>query len=182
MSRLLGVGSILISLFTSGCGTAAPTDDGSNSTGGDPTGGDPTGGDPTGGEPTGGEPAMCTESKTLNGTSGETVSLPVTIDASGFRLCLHLDASLNDTGHFFATTAYVDGASSPLVLTLLEPDGTLLREGWDVTVGQSDPKTSAHLEWSMPGGEVRDAVLRVTTKAQGTEMTTLGVSLFEPLE
>jgi hypothetical protein len=171
-----------MSLFTGGCGTAVTTEDGSNSTGSDPTSGDPTGGDPTGGDPTGGDPSMCTESRTLNGAAGEPVSLPVTVDAAGFRLCLHLDASLNTIGHFMATTSYVDGASSPLALALLEPDGTLIQEGWDVSVGQTDTKTSAHLEWAMPGGEVRDAVLRITTKAQGTEMTTLNMSLFEPLE
>jgi hypothetical protein len=75
-----------------------------------------------------------------------------------------------------------DGAASSFALTLLALDGSLLREGWDVTVGISTPRSSANLEWTPTAGQIKDVVLRVASKDAAARSTSLSLSLMDPLD
>jgi hypothetical protein len=117
-------------------------------------------------------PSECADDVALDGTRSAT---PTTIGPVGSTdVCLHLDARHNlRVGHFAAS------AASGFTLLLTDPAGNVLREGWDV--GTSD-HTFANLEFDIPAGQLRDAVLHVRAKAPNTAPTTVNVSLFEPLE
>lgn len=107
---------------------------------------------------------------------------PVAVDAVGKKVCLHLDATNNiRIAHFSAGTEYADGTTSPFLLSLHDMQGATLREGWDVTVGQTDPKTFENLEWDAPLGQITDAVVWVRAR-DASATSTFGFALFEPFE
>lgn len=95
-------------------------------------------------------------------------------------VCLHLDGSDNERPHFAASTDNETGTTSSFELTLTEPDGTVVAEGWDVTFG--GPTTSfANIERGFPGGEVHDLILRIKAR-NNPARTTVQISFFEPYE
>lgn len=96
------------------------------------------------------------------------------------RFCLHLDASALYRGHFMASTEAVAGTTSPFTMTLTAPDGTVLDEGWPLTIGEAEPWTFTSYEMAIEGGTTRDLVLVVAAPAEAA--TEIGISLFDPLE
>lgn len=95
------------------------------------------------------------------------------------RFCLHLDASANRRAHLMIGSDRFPGEHAPLTLSLEAPDGTLLVDGWDVAIGQTDTTVFANLELAIEGGTVMDAVLVVDGQGVGSE---IGAALFDPLE
>lgn len=121
------------------------------------------------------DPSGCEMSASLDG-AGSSPSQVGPLDSA--NVCLHLDATQNRVAHFAASTTAEAGAASSFTLTLTDTAGNLLRDGWDVSVGESAPETFANLEWDLAGGQAKDVVLEI----RGTALTQLSVSLFEPLE
>ena len=70
---------------------------------------------------------------------------------------------------------------SSFAATLEDANLAPVVDGWDVTVGQTDPHTFLNLEWSPPAGAVTTATLWVHARAQ-TATTTIDVSLIDPLD
>ena len=64
---------------------------------------------------------------------------------------------------------------------LEDTDGTVLQDSWDVSVGNSDTRTFANLEWNAPLHVVTETQLWLHAREQ-TATTTISVSLFEPFE
>jgi len=126
-------------------------------------------------------PDGCFANETLDGVAGAPVDFgPLVL--GGANVCLRLDASKNlQSGHFAAGTDQQAGEASAFTLRLTDPAGTVLLDGWDVSVGQTDPRTFANLELSIPAGEIRDVILEVRAKGPQTA-TKITVQLFEPLE
>lgn len=127
-------------------------------------------------------PGTCTDvALTPDSTLMASQTLPLTIDTQGIALCLHLDATMLARAHFSAGTPSQPGTSSSFEQVLLDASGQVIVAGWDVTLGATSPTTYAHLEWSPAGGQTTDVKLIVWTRA-GSATTSLGVSLFDPLE
>jgi hypothetical protein len=107
---------------------------------------------------------------------------PIMVSTSATDICLHLDTTGLSRAHFaVATDVRVAGIVSPLTLSLLHLDGTLLVAGWDVTVGQQAPYTWPDLEWSPAAGRQFDVMLRVTARGQSLPAV-LTLTLMDPLE
>ena len=128
------------------------------------------------------DPLRCDQAVSLDGSAADRVTIQANVDQDGFGLCLHLDGTANYMAHLAAGTGWSDGTTSPFQLALIDSAARPIRAGWDVTVGETDPRTFANLEWSMAGGEVRDVILRLTTRDGDGIATTLDASLFEPFE
>lgn len=138
------------------------------------------------------EPGGCSVELTLAPEGGgfvasETVAA-MEVGGAGVDLCLHLDGTANDRNHFAASSDQEAGEASSFALLLLDADGDVLVEGWDVTFGTEDPTTFANLEtgpWApeVPKADhVADVTLRVTTKDGAPHTTSIDVALFDPLE
>ncbi|MBV8762859.1 MAG: hypothetical protein JO257_36580 [Deltaproteobacteria bacterium] len=112
---------------------------------------------------------------TLTGTQSQDV--PLMTDAS---VCLHLDATPLHRAHFMVSLPGRAGTTSGFSTSLDDASGALIVDGWDVTVGQTDPQTSATLEWSPPAGTTTDVTLHV--RASAATATTVGLALLDPLE
>ena len=116
------------------------------------------------------------------GSSEPTIVGPLTLDAAGVAICLELDARDNLwIAHFAAGTNYQTGSASSFELGLYDADGNMLRQGWDVTVGSSPPRTFANLEYGMPKGDIIKAMLHVRAP-NGTATSDIALHLFEPYE
>jgi len=90
------------------------------------------------------QPPACDAEVTLYGASDSPTPTPVLFNigsSDGVNLCLELDARDNKrVAHFTAGTQQeLDASTSMFQLTLLDKDGMLLEEGWDVTAGTSPP-------------------------------------------
>jgi hypothetical protein len=101
----------------------------------------------------------------------------ITTDAS---VCMHLDATTLHRAHFMADLPARSGTTSGFSIVLQDPSGQALVDGWDLTIGETDPRTNAHIEWSPPAGVTTDATL-VITAPQRTS-STIDIALFDPLE
>jgi hypothetical protein len=108
--------------------------------------------------------------------------IPLALTQGSSDVCLSLDSTNLRRAHFAAGTPMQDGAASSFALTLLALDGSLLREGWDVTVGAAAPRSRANLEWNPTAGQIEEVVLRVTGKEAAPRSTSLSVSLMDPLD
>lgn len=130
-------------------------------------------------------PGACHDSITLygmDGTNGHVSVGPLAVDTSGVTLCLTLDATDNIVvGHFGADSDREPAATSTFDMTLFAADGTLLREGWDVTFGGSPPTTFANLEYGVTKGTILEAKLVIRTRV-GQASSHVGLALFEPYE
>lgn len=115
---------------------------------------------------------------TLAGNASQ--DMPVTAGAAGTSVCMHLDATTLSRAHFMAGLPGRAGTTSGFQTVLEDASGQVIVNGWDVTVGQTDPMTSANLEWSPPAGVTTDVTLVVT--AQQATSTTLSLGLLDPLE
>jgi hypothetical protein len=131
------------------------------------------------------QPLSCSADILLDGSTGNaqgTLAGPFVLDRNGITLCLHLDATQNQVAaHFAAETANENGATSSFVTVLEDSDGTVLQDSWDVSVGNSDTRTFANLEWNAPLHVVTETQLWLHAREQ-TAPTTISLSLFEPLE
>ncbi len=127
--------------------------------------------------PPAGEPG-CAQDVTLAGTS--TVG-PLGVDTTPLALCLHLDATALTRAHFAAQTDYRDGTKSYFAESLIDASGTKLVDGWDVTVGQTDPQSATNVEWDAPAGVVTDVTLRISDTT-GPNSTKLQLALVDPLD
>jgi hypothetical protein len=129
------------------------------------------------------EPRTCSARLTLVGgtTATPVVAGPFALDTHGVAVCLHLDATALHRAHFAAATRYENGTTSPLATTLQDSTFHAIRDGSDMTVGDSAPRTSTNLEWGPPAGAATDVILWVRTKA-GTVTSEIDVWLFDPLE
>ncbi len=118
----------------------------------------------------------------MTGTSEATPVGPLTVDATGIDICLSLDARDNIwIAHFAAGTDYESAASASVALGLYDRDGTLMRDGWDVSFGTNPTTTFANLEYGIEKGQLVSAVLWVRAKS-GTATPTVQLRLFEPFE
>ncbi|HEY4177762.1 MAG TPA: hypothetical protein VGM90_13040 [Kofleriaceae bacterium] len=130
-------------------------------------------------------PAGCDYELSLNGSSGSSGAQqigPVSVDATGKRACLHLDATHNLVyAHFDAGTPYIDGTTSPFAVSLYDMQGAMLVDGWDLTIDDTNPRTFTHLEWNAPLGQITDAVVWVRAH-DAAATSTFNFSLFEPYE
>ena len=130
-------------------------------------------------------PEGCDTEVSLYGFSGAATPtlVPFTVDSDGFNICLELDARDNlVVAHLGASTPNEqDTTSSMFQLTLFAKDGTLLREGWDVTFGSAPPTTFANLEYNVDKGTVLEATLHIAAKCVplGSQVS---LALFEPYE
>jgi len=131
------------------------------------------------------EPGECAYSVALYGMTGNADATPVgpiTVDTTGIDICLSLDARDNlVVAHFAAGTTYESADSASFQLGLYDGNGTLLRDGWDVTFGSTPTTAFANLEYGVEKGQVMSAVLWVRAKA-GTASSTVSLHLFEPYE
>jgi hypothetical protein len=101
----------------------------------------------------------------------------ITTDAS---VCMHLDATMLHRAHFMLGMPAYAGTTSGFTVALRDAAGQLIVDGWDVTVGQTDPMTAATVEWSPPAGVTTDATLVISAPQPTT--TTIDLALFDPLE
>lgn len=107
---------------------------------------------------------------------------PLTIDTTGTTICLTLDATDNLwVAHFGASSDRVSSSASPYQITLMDANGHVLRDGWDVTFGSSAPTTFASVEYGVTKGTMLEAKLHVRALS-GVQTTSVGLSLFEPYE
>jgi hypothetical protein len=130
------------------------------------------------------DPTPCPATISLYGMadSGSTTFASRAYDTAGEYFCLELDARDNIwIAHFAASTPYEAGAASNFQLDLLTADGAMLREGWDVSVGQTDTRTFANVEYSIEDRVVLSAKLHVHAK-MATATGSFSLSLFEPYE
>lgn len=129
------------------------------------------------------EPRTCAMQLTLDGSAGSAPNVvgPLTLDTSGADLCLHLDATHNTRVHFAASTPYEAGPASSYTATLEDTAYGAILDGWDVTVGNTDPHTFLNVEWNPPAGQTTNVILWVRSVA-GTTPTTINLALFDPLE
>ena len=104
------------------------------------------------------------------------------LDTQGVTLCLTLDATDNlVVGYFGADSGRETGSISTFAMSLFAADGTLLRDGWDVTFGSSPPTTFASIEYGVTNGTILETKLVIRTRA-GEASTSIGMDLFEPYE
>jgi hypothetical protein len=131
------------------------------------------------------QPLECGADIMLDGSTGNaqgTLAGPFSLDRNGITLCLHLDATQNlVAAHFAASTAEEAGAASSFATVLEDSDGAVLQDSWDVSVGNSDTRTFANLEWNAPLHVVTETQLWLHAREQ-TANTTVSLSLFEPFE
>jgi hypothetical protein len=131
------------------------------------------------------QPHTCSTDVTLDGSTGNaqpTLIGPLTLDQTGQTICLHLDATRNlAAAHFSATTDDQLGMVSAFATALQDDNFALLQDSWDVTVGNSQPRTFANLEWNAPLHVQTDAMLWIHARGQASS-TMVAVALFEPLE
>ena len=95
------------------------------------------------------------------------------------HICLRIDATPNiRTAHFASSTKQREAARSGYKLTLTDPDGTVITEGWDVEFGDS---SFASIETGFDKGTVREVVLTIRG-TNANDPTMVDVALFEPFE
>ncbi len=110
------------------------------------------------------------------------------VPADGASVCTHLDGRQIARSHFAANTANEPGPQSSFHLALSDSDGNPLRDGSDVTIGETEPMTFANLEWvpwqqDVPQPDrTRDVVLRIVPRSGLATSTDLALFLFDPLE
>lgn len=105
---------------------------------------------------------------------------PLTLDASGSTICLHLDATHNVAdAHLAAQSDAQPGDTSGVLAALQDPDRLMLQDSWDVSIGT---QTHMTLEWNAPLHEVTEAVLWVRAANASAVATTIQLALFEPLD
>jgi hypothetical protein len=129
-------------------------------------------------------PPGCFSKFTLVGTSDSATPTSVTFaigSSDGIDLCVTLDARDNKRlVHFVASTEQeFDTSTSMFQLTLLDKDGALLQEGWDVTVDGSPPTAFANLEHDVTEGTVVEVTLHIIAKCVPLG-TSIDLALFEP--
>jgi len=136
--------------------------------------------------PVASEPGACTQDVSLDGSTGTSTPTaigPLTLDAAGSTICLHLDATHNlAAAHFAATSDMFTGETSGVLAALQDPDRLTLQDSWDVTVGNAPPETHMTLEWDAPLHEMTEAVLWVRAGNASAVASSIQVALFEPLE
>jgi hypothetical protein len=135
-------------------------------------------------EPATTPPPACYAEVTLDGASDSATptTVPFAIGSSdGVNLCLSLDASDNKRLVRFAasTQQELDTSTSMFQLALLDKDGALLQESWDVTVDGSPPMAFANLEHDVTEGAVIEVTLHIIAKCVPLG-TTIDLALFEP--
>ena len=131
------------------------------------------------------EPGACMQDVSLDGTStaAPTPIGPLTLDASGSTICLHLDATRNIAdAHFVALSDMLAGDTSGVLAVLQDPDRVTLQDSWDVSIGSAPAQTHMTLEWNAPLHEVTEAVLWVRAGNASAIATTIQLALFEPLD
>lgn len=117
-----------------------------------------------------------------NGASPTSTELPA-LTSEGVTLCLSLDSTQNlERAHLAAATEIGMGAASLIEMALFDDEDKIMEEGWDVTVGQSAPKTFANLEYTLPVGQVTIAKLFVRSLRSSPVSNRLQISFFEPFE
>jgi hypothetical protein len=128
-------------------------------------------------------PPACTQSVTLVGavSTSPTRVGPFVLDAAGADICVRLDATQMQRAHFMASSDERTGTTSGLDAVLQRPDGTAVLDGWDVSVGETAPKTFLNVEWDPPVGQITDVVVWV--RASGAPAgASIELDLFDPLE
>jgi len=121
----------------------------------------------------------------MDNLSAQPVYGPVAVDTAGITICLSLDARDNlREAHFMSGTPNESGDMSSFELSLRDANDVELVAGWDVSIGNTDTKTAANLEYSFAPGQVYAAKLVVRAKPGRTPPATtqVGLSLFEPYE
>ena len=128
------------------------------------------------------QPAGCAQTITLVGsvTVMSTVIGPLALDADGANICLHLDTTQVSRAHFGVDSDLRDGDSSLLAATLEHADRSAIVDAWDVTVDGTPPTTHLNLEWN-PATSV-DVVLWLHAAVTGTQTSSFGLALFDPLD
>ena len=117
-----------------------------------------------------------------NGASPTSTALPA-LTSEGTTLCLSLDSTQNlERAHLAAATEIGVGSASLIEMALFDDEDKIMEEGWDVTVGQSAPKTFANLEYTLPVGQVITAKLFVRSLSSAPVSNRLQISFFEPFE
>ena len=130
------------------------------------------------------EPRTCSAHITLAPVDSgmpATQELPLTLDHDGVDLCIHLDPSALVRAHFAASSSPEPGTASSLMSRLEDPTFTPIVDGWDVTIGSTDPTTRMTLEWSPATTAPLDVVVWLHA-VQDTATTKVAVTLFDPLE
>ena len=95
------------------------------------------------------------------------------------HICLRIDATPNiQVAHFASSTKRRTAETSGYKLTLTNSDGSLIRDGWDLTLGDH---TFASIETGFDKGTVRDIVLTIRG-TNANDPTMVDVALFEPFE
>jgi hypothetical protein len=127
-------------------------------------------------------PPACYAEVTLDGASDAATptTVPFAIASSdGVNLCLSLDVRDNKRLVRFAasTQQEFDTSTSMFQLTLLDKDGALLQEGWDVAVDGSPPTAFANLEHDVTEGAVVEVTLHIIAKCVPLG-TTIDLALF----
>jgi len=128
-------------------------------------------------------PPACTQNITLVGaiTTAPTRVGPLALDAAGADLCIRLDATQMQRAHFMASSDERTGTTSGLEAVLQRPDGTAVLDGWDVSVGLTQPKTFLNVEWDPPVGQTTDVVVWVRA-SDAPAAASIDLDLFDPLE
>jgi hypothetical protein len=123
----------------------------------------------------------CADSEAIHNGTDEELG-PINVDSGGVVLCLALDTTGMPAAHLVAMTDQESGSQSSFTTELLDADhnGQLLVDGWDVTVGQTMPMTSQHIEWSPAAGQML-SVRYVLDPRDKPATTNVHVSLFVPL-
>ena len=128
-------------------------------------------------------PPTCAENITLVGavSTSPTQIGPLALDAAGADICVRLDATQLRRAHFMASTDERTGATSGFDADLQRTDHTTILEGWDVSVGEMQPKTFLNVEWDPPVGQTTDVIVWVRASA-APAAASISLDLFDPLE
>ncbi len=129
------------------------------------------------------EPKRCAQTISLVGSSSSSPTNvgPLSLDTSGMDLCIHLDPTGLSRAHFMLDTPPQHGTTSEIASRLEDSMFAPILDGWDVTVGMTDPQTSMNLEWDPPTTAPTDIVVWVHG-VSGEMSTTITMSLFDPLD
>jgi hypothetical protein len=129
-------------------------------------------------------PADCTRRIDVDGDARGATPMPIgpiDLDTRGQLLCLALDATKLPRAHFAAGGGEQGGPTGSVVLTLFDANGKVLVDGWDLTIQDTPPHTSNHLEWAPPTRAITH--VRLWARARGTPARdTIHVWLFDPHE
>ena len=128
-------------------------------------------------------PPTCAANVTLEGASSTAPTRvgPFTLDTGGADLCVRLDATRLARAHFMASTDERTGTTSGLEAELQRSDHSMILDGWDVPVGETQPKTFLNVEWDPPVGQTTDVIVWVRASDAPTAAS-VELDLFDPLE